>query len=400
MSALMRVLCPRAWERALADDCDAQQLVPALAFAQLHPLAQGGLATWDVVKRELLPTDRRARSLLISSSAKSMSPQYLADLVAAMSATFRRVTGLALQTLVDVRSALFDLGVGEVALEELLLDTVAAARCDRLYYNPVCCQVTVRRGLFSEHDLAAPNGRLYLAALAHQGSSDATSAAAAPPPPSASATGRCAGGVRLLGVDVPTCMPPGMLRVYVSVERAGQGEGGGGGGAASVPESVFLIVKNTSPTGQTRTARVSKALADVEVALGIQVPLREPGTHQIAVSISPVYGPGAEGEAPLSVAPVMDAGLYDIIVEEGADEHRANQGRHGERAAYSQGIRLREEPACLFSMGPAGLLASDKLVCRVTGDGARMRALNLAGEPCYHNGDCTHTPSSPGNEMK
>jgi hypothetical protein len=27
------------------------------------------------------------------------------------------------------------------------------------------------------------------------------------------------GGVRLLGVDVPTCMPPGMLRVIVSVER-------------------------------------------------------------------------------------------------------------------------------------------------------------------------------------
>ena len=345
--------------------------------------------------------DRRGRCQLISGSAKAMSQQYLADLIAVMSANFRRILGLSLQTLVDVRSLLFDLGVGDVALEELVLDTIAVARNDRLYYNPVSCQLTMRRGLYTEDDLKAPNGRLYLAALAHQSSPDAAQPPPPPPPaaagsPSPSATGRCAGGVRLLGVDVPTYMPPGMLRVYVSVERAGQGEGGvDDGGEPGVAESVFLIVKNTSPTGQTRTARVSKALADVEVALGIEVPLRETGTHSIAVSISPVCGPGGDGGAPLSVA-VLDAGQYDVVVEEGADERRANQGRHGIRADYSNGIRLREEPACLFSMGPGGLSACDKMVCRVTGDADRMRQLNAAGEPLYYNGDCTHTPSTPG----
>jgi hypothetical protein len=77
-------------------------------------------------------------------------------------------------------------------------------------------------------------------------------------------------------------------------------EGGGEMGGEQVAQSVFLIVSNTSPSGLVRSARVSKALADVEVALGIEVPLRETGVHNIAISVSPVYRSDSTG-APLSV---------------------------------------------------------------------------------------------------
>ena len=79
--------------------------------------------SWEVIKNELLATDRQRRSQLISKRAKNMSSQYLADLLAVMSGTFRRVTGISLQTIVDMRSVLFDLNVGDIKFEELILDT-------------------------------------------------------------------------------------------------------------------------------------------------------------------------------------------------------------------------------------------------------------------------------------
>ena len=147
-----------------------------------------------------------------------------------------------------------------------------------------------------------------------------------------------------------------------------------------------------------RTARVSKAFSTTQVVLGLQVPLRETGTHSLHLSLSPVHASSSTG-APLSVT-VLDAGQYEVVVEEGAEERRANSAAQGADvvvAAYSEGIRLKEEPNCLFRMQTSGLEPVEPLVCRVMGDSQGLRPLNEAGEPLYANGDCTHTPSAPGS---
>jgi len=95
--------------------------------------------SWDVIKNELLATDRQRRSQLISKRAKNMSSQYLADLLAVMSGTFRRVIGISLQTIVDMRSALFDLNVGDIELEELILDTGPP----HMFYIYICVYIYI-----------------------------------------------------------------------------------------------------------------------------------------------------------------------------------------------------------------------------------------------------------------
>ena len=90
-----------------------QQLVPPLAFARQQACMLSSYVS----------TDRQGRALLMCPAAKSMSPAFLEDLISVMSATFRRVTGIHLQTVVDVRSILLDLGVADMHLEELILDT-------------------------------------------------------------------------------------------------------------------------------------------------------------------------------------------------------------------------------------------------------------------------------------
>ena len=148
------------------------QLVPPVVFAhevaRAHGLDAHADSPWALVKLELLATDRQRRSQLLSRECKQMSEQFREQLLAVMSACFAHVTGLALQTVVDVRSLLLDLGVREVEMEELVCDAAEAAREGRLYYHGVSCQLTMRRGLYCSADLAAPNGRLYLAALRQQ----------------------------------------------------------------------------------------------------------------------------------------------------------------------------------------------------------------------------------------
>ena len=95
--------------------------------------------SWEVIKNELLATDRQRRSQLISKRAKNMSSQYLADLLAVMSGTFRRVIGISLQTIVDMRSALFDLNVGDIELEELILDTGPP----HMFYIYICVYIYI-----------------------------------------------------------------------------------------------------------------------------------------------------------------------------------------------------------------------------------------------------------------
>ena len=369
-------------------------LVPPLMFARLHTLEGGGPGTWEAVKAEELVVDRQRRCRLLSRGGKRMTPQYMRELLRVMTRMFRRVTGVALQAVADVRSALFDLGIGEVRAEELVWETAVALQTGRVFYHPVCCCVTVSRGLYSPEDLSAPNGRLYLEALRER-AAGAGGGGAGSAEQGAAVTGRVAGGMRLKGVDVPVSMPPGMLRVMVSVERV---EGGRGEGAAEeVPESVVLVVSNTSPGGSVRRARVSKVLADVEVVLGLEVKLLEAGEHKIGISLSPVYAPEhvGGGGAPLTVA-VLDGGEYSVTVQEGVVERRTNQGQGGAVLDYSQGIRLPSEPACVFSLGAAGLVPADSISCRVMGQPGSLRVLSAGGDPAYQNGDCTHAASAPG----
>ena len=122
-------------------------------FLDSHALQEGAANHWDQVKSESLALNRQRKCQLITPAAKCLSPQYVSELLAVMEGTFKNVTGLSLQMLVDVRSLLFDLGVGEVAADELVHDVGDALEQGRIYYNAVSCQVSVRRGIYCSEDL-------------------------------------------------------------------------------------------------------------------------------------------------------------------------------------------------------------------------------------------------------
>eukprot|EP00961_Rhodomonas_salina_P225971 3055159-Rhodomonas_salina.1 len=85
------------------------------------------------------------------------------------------------------------------------------------------------------------------------------------------------GGLKLLGIDVPEKVDSGKLRVFVAVERSSE----------EAPAQVALIVRNKSPKGEVRAAKVLKTVpADgSSVAVGIEVPFTEAGSHTLQVSV-------------------------------------------------------------------------------------------------------------------
>jgi len=342
----------------------------------------GAHISWKEVKEDLLPLDKNGRCTTTSTTTKTLSRPSLLNLIQVMGSKFQQSTGISLQVISDIRGMLFSLGVGIVPHVELVCDAAEALEENRVFYNGISCQLTPRKGLYTRTDLVQ-GGVLYEAALRERESL----AGAHNHGSRENVVGRRANGIELRGVDVPHSMPPGKLRVHVSILRTTE----------AAPDCVYLTVRNTGPNGEgPRTARLSKNIPEVneETAIGIEVPLAEEGTHSILLSIVPASRP-SDG-APEEVA-VLDAGDYRIQVGSNQQEQRSNLGTDGAAIDYTKALTVKEEPGVSFTFGETGLMPADSIKCRCSEDQDRMRAIDSTGTPAYADGDCTLNPSAPGS---
>lgn len=84
----------------------------------------------------------------------------------------------------------------------------------------------------------------------------------------------------LCGVDVPTEVSDGTMRVFVALKRVWH----------DAPREVALVVRDHCPNGERRAARVVRALGTDAEAIGIEVPMSEAGRHNVEVQVCKLLG--------------------------------------------------------------------------------------------------------------